>query len=115
MSQDTGPSPRNAVLTMWSGFILSRAIQVAAELGIADLLVEGPRTPSSLSAETGAQEDHLRRLLRALASHRMFAEDEGRFHLTPLAEVLRSDVPRSIAERGSTGVFGRGPHGPSQP
>jgi len=38
----------------------------------------------------------LYRVLRALASVGIFAEDEaGRFHLTPLAEPLRSDAPDS--------------------
>jgi hypothetical protein len=84
---------------MWAGFIVSRALQVAAELGIADRLAAGPRDAASLAAEIGADEDHLRRLLRALASQGLFAADEaGRYRLTPLGEVLRSDVPGSVRD-----------------
>jgi hypothetical protein len=37
------------------------------------------------------------RVLRALASVNVFAEDEeGRFRLTPLAEPLRTDVPGAL-------------------
>jgi len=53
--QGRGPSPRGVVLAMWSGFLVSRALHVAAELGIADLLVEGPRNVGSLAGATGAK------------------------------------------------------------
>lgn len=90
---------RNRVLAMWTGFVVSRALQVAGELGIADLLAAGPKDPGSLARASGAHEGHLRRLLRALASVGVFAEDEtGRFSLTPLAEVLRSDAPGSLRD-----------------
>ncbi len=90
---------RNNVLAMWAGFVVSRALQVAAELGIADRLAEGPKDAASLADEVGAHADHLRRLLRTLASVGVFAEESaGRFRLTPLAEVLRSDAPGSIRD-----------------
>src|SRR5262249_54373138 len=64
--------------------------------GLADLLAAGPRTPDDLAKATGTQPDPLYRLLRALASNGVFAEDDqGRFALTPLAEQLRDDVPGS--------------------
>jgi len=78
---------------MLVGSWLSQGVYVAAELGIADLLAGGPRTARELAAVTGAHADSIYRLLRALASVGVFAQDgRGRFCLTPLAESLRSDV-----------------------
>jgi hypothetical protein len=96
----TEPPPQGVILQMmWTGLLLSRALHVAAELNIADLLVAGPRSPSDLAAATNANEDALRRLLRMLASHGVFLEDErGQFALTAQADVLRSDVPDSIRD-----------------
>jgi hypothetical protein len=70
----------------------TQAIFVAAELRIADLLVEGPKHPDQLGEEAGVKGDMLYRVLRALASIGIFAEDAaGRFSLTPLADTLRGD------------------------
>jgi hypothetical protein len=75
---------------------MAQAIHVAARLGVADLLTDGPRPPAELAEATGTHARSLYRLLRALASVGVFAEDDqGRFGLTPLAECLRSGVPGS--------------------
>lgn len=88
------------------GFQVSQAIHVAAVLGIADLLVDGPRTSDELAAETDADAASLYRLLRALASVGVFREEEGRrFALTATGEPLRSDVPGSL--RGWAALHGR--------
>jgi len=74
----------------------TQGIYVAAELGIADLLVAGCRSVGDLADATGSDPQALYRLLRALAGIGLFAEDaEGQFSLTPLAEPLRSDRPDS--------------------
>jgi C-methyltransferase len=76
---------------------LSQAICVAAELGIADLLKDGPHSSAELSAKTGASEDGVYRLLRALSGVGLFTEREGRrFALAELGTLLRSDVPGSL-------------------
>lgn len=90
------PSPQAVMSRLLTGYWIAQAIHVAAQLGIADLLKEGPRTVAHLAESTGAHARSLYRLLRALASEGVFAEDEqGRFALTPLAECLRGDVPNS--------------------
>jgi precorrin-6B methylase 2 len=72
-------------------------VYVAAKLGIADLLSAGPRTSEELAAATRAHPQSLQRLLRALASVGIFAEDaDGCFELTPMAECLRIDAPASL-------------------
>jgi len=74
------------------GYWTTQAIFVAAELGIADLLGDGPKHLDELGKAAGVRADMLYRVLRALASIGIFAEDaEGRFMLTPLAETLCGD------------------------
>src|SRR5262249_22137776 len=74
------------------GYWTTQAIYVAAELRIADQLADGPKHPDELGRLAGVNGDMLYRVLRALASIGIFAEDaEGRFMLTPLAETLCGD------------------------
>jgi hypothetical protein len=89
-------TPQAVITRMLTGYWISKALHVAAELGIADLLKDGPQAVARLAEATGTHARSLYRLLRALASEGVFVEDEkGRFGLTPLAECLRSDVPNS--------------------
>jgi hypothetical protein len=89
-------SPSDALRQMIQGYQVSRAIHVAAALGIADLLVDGPSSAGDLATSTDTHAPTLYRLLRLLASVGVFAEGaDGRFSLTPRAESLRSDVPGS--------------------
>jgi O-methyltransferase/methyltransferase family protein len=84
------------LLDMLYAFELTRAICAAAELGIADLLVDGPRTVEQLADVTGTRPELLYRLLRALASRGIFeqSEHDGRqFALTELAESLLREGP----------------------
>ncbi len=84
---------------LW-GALFQRAVCVAAQLGLPDLLhAAGPQTAAQLAAQTGSHEASLYRLLRTLSSAGVFAEDpEARFHLTPLSDLLRSDVPGSMRD-----------------
>ncbi len=76
---------------------LLRAYCVAAELGIADLVHERPRTVAELAEETQTDERSLYRLLRALAAFGVFREDRrGRFHMTRRARELLSEGPTSL-------------------
>jgi hypothetical protein len=81
------------------GFRVTQMIHVAAKLRLADRLAAGPRSPADLAGAVGAEPLALRRLLRALASLGIFAEDAtGDFALTPQAELLRSDVQGSLRD-----------------
>ena len=89
--------PSVTMLQMIAGFWLSRALYLAAKLGLADLLKDGSMQSEELAQLTGTHAPALYRVLRALASVGVFAEDDqGRFALTPLAATLRSDVPGSL-------------------
>jgi hypothetical protein len=75
----------------------SQLVYVAAKLGIADVLVEGPLTVEEIATRVRAHAPSLKRVLRALASLGIFAADpHGRYHLNRLAQTLRSDHPESL-------------------
>jgi hypothetical protein len=90
------PSPQQHIAQLITGYWVSQAVYVAAKLGLADRLRDGPRTADELARETATHPRSLYRLLRALASVGVFVLDnEHRFGLTPLSDCLRSDVPGS--------------------
>jgi hypothetical protein len=87
------------MLGLSDGFWVSQLVFVAAKLGVADLLAKGPLTVEALAKRAGAHAPFLRRVMRALASVGVFAEDAaGRFRLTPLAQTLRSDRAGSLRD-----------------
>ncbi len=89
--------PQVAMLQMISGFWISRAICVVAQLGIPDHLKHAPQSAADLAAATKTHAPSLYRVLRALVSVGVFAEtDVGHFALTPLSETLLTGVPGSI-------------------
>lgn len=97
--KDPTISPQAVLIRMASGYWEAKALQVAAELGIADLIAETPKTADQLSKIVAAHSDSLYRLLRALASLGIFREGEdGCFENTPLSEPLRADVAGSVRE-----------------
>ena len=98
-------APSQQILKLLTGKFVAQAISVAATLGIADPLADGPLPTEELAKATSTHAPSLYRLLRALASIGIFAETEdGRFSLTPLAQCLRSDTPDSM--RNMARMFG---------
>ncbi len=88
---------RSALLQMITGYWTSQAIYVAAKLGIADLLMDGPKSCDLLAKSTKTSQRELFRLLRFLASIGIFAElEDAFFELTPLAAYLQSETPSSL-------------------
>jgi ubiquinone/menaquinone biosynthesis C-methylase UbiE len=84
---------------MITGSLGAQAVYVAAKLGIADLLTDGPKHVADLAVAADADAPSLYRVLRALASFGVFAEQSSRvFELTPTADLLRSDSPRSLRD-----------------
>jgi len=91
------PRPSVAMKRLVDGYQISQAIHVAATLGIAEFLADGPRTSDDLATMTDTHPRALYRLLRALASVGVFAEDDDRrFALTPLGDCLRADAPEPV-------------------
>ena len=98
-NQPVGPGPDIALTQTILASLNAQAVYVAAKLGVADALATGPKSIDQLSRELGAHESSLYRVLRALASIGIFAEDQQRtFRLTPTAELLRSDVEGSLRD-----------------
>ncbi|KAK9822555.1 hypothetical protein WJX74_004228 [Apatococcus lobatus] len=79
-------------------------IKALAELGIADLLANGPKTPQEMAAASGfpGNGDKLYRLLRLSTSSGVFAihgplkGSETRFRNNQMSILLRSDHPNTI-------------------
>ena len=85
-------SPESQLWDILRGALGTRALALAAELHVADALADGPREVFELAHQAGADPDALRRLLRALASEGVFAEESpGVFGNTPMSELLRRD------------------------
>jgi len=88
---------RQALRGLISGFISTRMLHLAVELGLADLLAEGSRTADDLARETATHAPSLARLLRGLTALGVFVEETtGRFGPTPVSELLRRDRPDSL-------------------
>jgi O-methyltransferase domain/Dimerisation domain len=93
----SGESPTVALRRLVNGYQVTQAIHVAATLGIADLLRDGPRSSDELAAQTDSHAPSLHRVLRALAAVGVLHEqDDGRFALTDVGECLRADAPEPV-------------------
>jgi predicted O-methyltransferase YrrM len=103
---ETGQSsPAQTLRHMILGFQVSQMIYVAAKLGIADVLKEGPKSCEEMARAVCAHPRALSRLLRVLVGLNIFAEHpDGRFHLTPLAACLQTAAPDSL--RGVAIMYG---------
>ncbi|HEV8194671.1 MAG TPA: methyltransferase [Ktedonobacterales bacterium] len=88
---------RKTLAQMIDGYADTQYVALAAQLGIADLLADGPLGAATLATATNSHPDALYRALRAMAARGIFAESDGRrFSLTPLSEFLRSTHPDSL-------------------
>jgi hypothetical protein len=95
-TKEGNPSPP-VLFQMATGYWVSQAIYVAAKLGIADLLKDGPQSCVALATATGADTASLFRLMRALASVGIFSHvRRDCFALSRLAESLQTDTPGSL-------------------
>ena len=95
--QPAGEPPGLALYRISVGHYFSHALALAAKLGIADLLKDGPRQYEDLAKATATHGPSLNRVMRLLASIGIFEErDKGNFALTTLGELLRTSVPGSM-------------------
>jgi O-methyltransferase domain/Dimerisation domain len=98
IASPTGGNPPPPLLfQMATGYWVSQAIYVAAKIGVADLLKDGPQSCAALAAATGVDGPSLFRLMRALSSLGIFSQLGGeRFALSRLAEGLQTEVRGSL-------------------
>jgi hypothetical protein len=91
-----------AVLRMIQGLHISRAVYVAAKLGISDLLADGPRSSADLAQVTRTHAPSLYRILRLLAALNVLREQPPRqFALTALG----SGCGPAFRDRFATGRY----------
>jgi hypothetical protein len=85
------PTPEQRLWELMRGALTARALGVASDLGVAGALADGPRPVEEIARAVGAEAGTLHRLLRALASDGVFAEEEpGSFRNTPSSDLLRT-------------------------
>ncbi len=95
-SQSSDPSA-SALLDLIAGHRVTAVIHVAARLGIADLLLEGPKTAVELSRLTDTHNRSLLRLMRALVALAICTEGaDGSFNLTKVGTYLAAKSERSL-------------------
>src|SRR5262245_40701083 len=91
------PPPQVILRDLVLGSRVSQAISTAAELGLADHLVDGPKTVEDLAERTRTHAPTLLRLLLFLSGRGVFKrEPDGRIAQSPLSELLRADIPGSL-------------------
>ncbi|MBA3869225.1 MAG: SAM-dependent methyltransferase [Anaerolineae bacterium] len=89
-------NPFATVRQLAAGYIVPRCLHVIANLGVADVLDETPRTAAELAESVGAHPDALWRILRVLSTYGLFALQGDQFSHTPASRLLRSDHPQSM-------------------
>ena len=93
---DSNPLP-TALLDLISSFRVTAIIYVAARLGIADLLAEGPKGSAEIAERSGAHEPSLQRLLRALVAIGVCRQTEAQqFALTEIGAHLAAGAEPSL-------------------
>ena len=91
---DAQAPPHARLIEMATAYWASRALFVAARIGLADHLANGPRSAAEVAPATMTHAPSLHRLMRVLASLGVLAEDgQHRFSLTPLGDALRTGAP----------------------
>ena len=91
--------PAVQMVQLLSGFQVSQALYVAAKVGVADHLAEGPRAADQLATELDCDPVALTRLLRTLTSLGVFSEtDAGVYDLTSLGATLVSNSQGSMRD-----------------
>lgn len=99
MTDNAGNAQDRAALDrLIRGFQISRMIRLVADLTLADrIAAEGTRTAADLAAECQVNAAPLLRILRSLASWRVFrVTASGIVSHSPLSLLLRTDNPQSL-------------------
>lgn len=82
------------------GHFLARALHVAAELGVADVVGDMPLPVAVIAEKVGAQADPLARVIRLLATRGIFVLEgglaDGRVSHTPASRMLAANHPQSF-------------------
>jgi ubiquinone/menaquinone biosynthesis C-methylase UbiE len=97
MERQRTESSVNTLLDLVGGHRVTAVIYVAAKLGIADFLLEGPKTVAELARLTDTHERSLLRLMRALVLLSICTEPtDDRFKLTEVGAHLAANSEHSL-------------------
>jgi hypothetical protein len=90
---------RVALLEMINGYWVSQIVRAAADLRLADHLTDGARTAAEVTGRESSDPAATYRLMRACAAIGLLGLDrDGRFSVTPLGSLLRSEIPGSMRD-----------------
>ena len=92
-----GQTPFDTLTEALGGLMVGHCLTSVTNFRVADALGDTPRTATELAAATGTDPEALRRMVRLLAAHGVFACSEDRFAHTPASQLLRADHPHSMA------------------
>jgi hypothetical protein len=88
---------RDLVARLMDGYLSTQLLYVAAQLRLADLLSDGPRSSTELAGSTVTRRSALHRVLRGLVVDGVLDEEaDGRFRLTDAGRLLESERPDSM-------------------
>lgn len=83
---------RDLLAGRWVGY----ALRAAAELNIADTLIDGPKNAGAIARETDSDPAAVERLMRALTTVGVFAQRGDGYELTEMGTLLRSDLTLGV-------------------
>lgn len=89
-------APHEQLWSLVNAGVAARCLQIAAALGVADLLDAEPVPAATLAAACEAHPGSLDRVLRLLAAQGVFVATTAGFLHSPISELLRTDHPRSM-------------------
>jgi hypothetical protein len=90
-------APPAMLMHLVAGKFVTQALAAAAELNVAEQLVDGPKTAPEIAQTLEVHPPSLYRLMRALAAVDVLTEDDdNRFALTVTGQLLRSHVSGSF-------------------
>jgi hypothetical protein len=95
--QNQTPPPEAVYFESLASYWRILTMRAVAELALADHLKDGPLPIEELAAKAHAHAPTVYRIMRAMTNAGFFEEPSPRtFALTPVSQLLRSDVPNSF-------------------
>jgi hypothetical protein len=97
LAQPHTPPAHAEMFRLLTGMFIGGAVATLAQLGVPDLLDDGPQSAEELATQIRANPDALYRLMRATASVGVLRESPDRkFSQTPMSAVLRTNANPSL-------------------
>ena len=84
-------TPFDTLTEALGGLMVGHCLTAVTNFRVADALGDTPQTAAELAAATGTNPEALRRMLRLLAAHGVFAYTEDRFARTAASQLLRGE------------------------